>query len=135
MAIITIDSQLKRFWLADEEKGWLSAVGNVVNVKNIGIGVHPAMCKGYPAIFFTELSSGAGIKCNILRHDEVVNASTEQDYLRLVSAIINDTIIPLLEKNSAKINKSIEDAWNKIVPKFGEHPAIVDYIGEVEIDD
>lgn len=29
MEIITIDRQLKRFWLADEEKGWLSAVGNV----------------------------------------------------------------------------------------------------------
>ena len=131
MASITIDRQLKRFWLADEEKGWLSAVGNVVNVKNIGIGVHPAMRKGYPAIFFTELSSGAGIKYNILRPDEVVNASTEQDYLRLVSAIINDTIVPLLKKNGAKINKSIEDARSKIVPKFGEHPAIVDYIGEV----
>lgn len=130
MEIITIDRQLKKFWLADEKNGWGSIVGNVANVKNIEIGIHPATRKGYPAIFFTELSSGAGIKCVILRPDEVVNASTEQDYLRLVSVVINDTIIPLLEKNSAELNKSIENARNKIVPKFGEHPAIVDYIGE-----
>lgn len=130
MGIITIDRQLKRFWLADEKLGWGSIVGNIANVKNIEIGIHPATCKGYPAIFFTELSSGAGIKCVTLRPDEVVNTSTEQEYLRLVSAIINDTIIPLLENNSAKLNKSIENARDKIVPKFGEHPAITNYVQE-----
>lgn len=130
MEIVIIDRQLKKFWLADAEKGWSSVVGNVATVKNIEIGISAGMYKDEFTVLFTELSSGAGIKCVFLTPDEVVNASTEQAYMQLVSAIINDTIIPLLEKNSAKINKSIENARNKIVPKFGEHPAITNYVQE-----
>ncbi|MDR7924357.1 hypothetical protein RIU76_06410 [Latilactobacillus sakei subsp. sakei] len=130
MEIVMIDRQLKKFWLADAEKGWSSVVGNVATVKNIEIGIHAGMNMGDFAMFFTELSSGANIRCVILSPDEVVNASTEQAYLQLASAVINDTIIPAFEKNSAKLNKSIENARNKIVPKFGEHPAITNYIRE-----
>lgn len=131
MTTVTIDEQAKKFWIASDERGWLPMVGHIINVNGVEIGMFPTDGE-QPILHFTELTSGTNIKHVYVHPNDVEEASTGRGYRKLVARIIANEIVPLLAYNSDRLGLQIEKKHKEVVAKFGEHPAIVDYIGEVK---